>query len=189
MGIRSAVIDCIGRHRLKQDVYTRVTSRDTASRDRCDMQMDEEPQTLVLGPLEVRVSERFARLQGHPLVLSALEFKLLTALARRAGQTVRRESLYREVWGYPLRLGDRSVDVYVHKLRGKLEQALPGWRFIHTHTGWGYRLEPEQNNEDPMASRSASLRSVGGSSRRARGSGNDRLGAASPANYAQGSHT
>ena len=39
---------------------------------------------------------------------------------------------------------DRSVDVYVHKLRAKLGDALPEWRFIHTHFGFGYRLEPER---------------------------------------------
>jgi DNA-binding response OmpR family regulator len=43
-----------------------------------------------------------------------------------------------------MRRGDRSVDVYVRKLRVKLELALPGWRFIHTHTGFGYRLAPER---------------------------------------------
>jgi DNA-binding response OmpR family regulator len=42
-----------------------------------------------------------------------------------------------------MRAGDRSVDVYVRKLRVKLEEALPGWRFIHTHFGFGYRLSAE----------------------------------------------
>jgi DNA-binding response OmpR family regulator len=42
-----------------------------------------------------------------------------------------------------MRAGDRSVDVYVRKLRVKLEHALPHWRFIHTHFGFGYRLAPE----------------------------------------------
>jgi DNA-binding response OmpR family regulator len=42
-----------------------------------------------------------------------------------------------------LRADDRSVDVYVHKLRAKLGRALPGWRFIHTHFGFGYRFQPE----------------------------------------------
>ena len=55
-----------------------------------------------------------------------------------------REELYETVWGAPLRAGDRSVDVYVHKLRVKLEEALPEWRFIHTHFGFGYRLQPER---------------------------------------------
>ena len=55
------------------------------------------------------------------------------------------EVLYADVWGKPLRAGDRSIDVYVRKLRVKLEQALPAWRFIHTHVGFGYRLEPERS--------------------------------------------
>lgn len=131
--------------------------------------MDGDPETLVLGPLEVCAAERSARLNGHPLVLSALELMLLVALARRPGQTVRRETLYREVWGFALRPGDRSVDVYVHKLRGKLEQALPGWSFIHTHTGWGYRLDPEQHDKGPIDSRSASLPSAGGTRSRCAG--------------------
>ena len=42
-----------------------------------------------------------------------------------------------------MRKGDRSVDVYVHKLRDKLEAALPDWRYIHTHLGFGYRLAAE----------------------------------------------
>jgi hypothetical protein len=38
--------------------------------------------------------------------------------------------------------GDRSVDVFVRKLRQKLERASPGWRYIHTHFGVGYRFAP-----------------------------------------------
>jgi DNA-binding winged helix-turn-helix (wHTH) protein len=39
--------------------------------------------------------------------------------------------------------GDRSVDVFVRKLRRKLERLSAGWRYIHTHFGVGYRFEPE----------------------------------------------
>ncbi|MDQ3555108.1 MAG: helix-turn-helix domain-containing protein, partial [Chloroflexota bacterium] len=39
--------------------------------------------------------------------------------------------------------GDRSVDVFVRKLRQKLEKASPTWRYIHTHFGVGYRFAPE----------------------------------------------
>jgi DNA-binding winged helix-turn-helix (wHTH) protein len=39
--------------------------------------------------------------------------------------------------------GDRSVDVFVRKLRQKLERSSPGWRYIHTHFGIGYRFAPE----------------------------------------------
>jgi hypothetical protein len=51
------------------------------------------------------------------------------------------------VWGGDLRPGDRSVDVYVSKLRGKLELALPDRRFIHTHQGFGYRFQPEPSRD------------------------------------------
>jgi DNA-binding response OmpR family regulator len=67
----------------------------------------------------------------------------LIPLARRAGRIVSREELYAVVWDQPFRKEERSVDVYVRKLRAKLETAVPGWRFIHTHFGFGYRLAPE----------------------------------------------
>ena len=41
------------------------------------------------------------------------------------------------------RSSDRSVDVYVHKLRSKLATALPEWELIHTHFGFGYQFQPE----------------------------------------------
>ena len=80
---------------------------------------------------------------GRALKLSVREFDLLVALARSAGGIVRREDLFEAVWGHRLRPGDRSIDVYVHKLRVKLEQAMPERAFIHTHVGFGYRFAPE----------------------------------------------
>ena len=62
---------------------------------------------------------------GRALRLSVRELGLLAELARHEGRIVRREELYERVWGTPLRAGDRTVDVYVRKLRVKLEQALP----------------------------------------------------------------
>jgi DNA-binding response OmpR family regulator len=56
---------------------------------------------------------------------------------------VRREELYRLAWGGTMRRGDRSVDVYVYRLRTKLARAGGGHVFIHTHHGLGYRFEPE----------------------------------------------
>ena len=54
-----------------------------------------------------------------------------------------REEIYQRVWGYAMAHGDRSVDVFVRKLRQKLEKRSPGWRYIHTHFGVGYRFDPE----------------------------------------------
>jgi DNA-binding response OmpR family regulator len=101
---------------------------------------------LVIGPLEILPEEHLVRAEGRPLMLSIRELRLLTELARRADRIMAREDLFKLVWGRELRAGDRSVDVYVRKLRVKLAQAMPGWRFIHTHFGFGYRLtaEPKQ---------------------------------------------
>jgi DNA-binding response OmpR family regulator len=99
--------------------------------------------TLHAGELEVRVGEGLVLASGQALMLSVREFELLVAMARRAGAVVPRVELYREVWGGELRTGDRSVDVYVSKLRGKLETAMPDRRFIHTHPGFGYRFQPQ----------------------------------------------
>lgn len=74
------------------------------------------------------------------------EFDLLVAFVRRPGRIVTRPELFTAVWAAPLRPHDRSVDVFVAKLRRKLEQALPGWRLIHTHVGFGYRLAPEPSH-------------------------------------------
>ncbi len=98
---------------------------------------------LHIGELEIRPSEGLVLASGRVVPVSVRELGLLVALARRAGRIVSREDLYRLVWGAHLRQGDRSIDVYVHKLRSKLEEAVPGARFIHTHVGFGYRFEPE----------------------------------------------
>jgi DNA-binding response OmpR family regulator len=99
--------------------------------------------TLHAGELEIRLDDGLVLATGRALTLSVREFELLAAMARRTGAIVSRGELYREVWRGTLRPGDRSVDVYVSKLRGKLERAMPDRRFIHTHPGFGYRFQPE----------------------------------------------
>jgi DNA-binding response OmpR family regulator len=103
--------------------------------------------TLYAGELEIRLGEGLVLATGRALTLSVREFELLAAMARRAGAIVTRDELYSEVWGGELRPGDRSVDVYVSKLRGKLETAMPDRRFIHTHPGFGYRFQPQPARE------------------------------------------
>ena len=105
--------------------------------------------TLRLGRLEIRPHEFLVLADGRPVPLTVRELGLLCALARRAGRIVSREELYAVVWHQPFRKDDRSVDVYVRKLRTKLDAAMPGWRFIHTHFGFGYRLSPEPESLSP----------------------------------------
>lgn len=108
------------------------------------MEATHELEVLRAGPLEVRPSDSLALAEGRPLTLSRREFQVLTALARHTGRILNRGQLFEQAWGGEMRAGDRSVDVYVHKLRAKLEAALPQWEFIHTHVGFGYRFAPER---------------------------------------------
>src|SRR5918996_4908317 len=98
---------------------------------------------MVVGALEIRPQEYIAYARGRPLRLTVRELELLTALAERRDRIVSREELYRVVWEEPYRKSDRSVDVYIARLRQKLEEALPGRAYIHTHFGFGYRLSSE----------------------------------------------
>jgi DNA-binding response OmpR family regulator len=110
----------------------------------------EVPEILYAGELEIRPDEGLVLATGQALTLSVREFELLAAMARRQGTIITRGELYRTVWGSELRPGDRSVDVYVSKLRNKLEGALPDRRFIHTHPGFGYRFQPQPSRNVHM---------------------------------------
>jgi len=104
------------------------------------------PEVLTAGELEIRPADGLVLAAGRALTMSVREFQLLVALVRSQGSIVSRGELYERVWGGSLRDGDRSIDVYVHKVRTKLEAALPRWRFIHTHVGFGYRFAPESSH-------------------------------------------
>jgi len=95
------------------------------------------------GRLEIRPDEHAALVDGRPLTLTLRELQLLTELASNPERIMSREELYDAVWGRPPRRSDRSLDVYVSRLRAKLGRALPGARLIHTHTGIGYRFSPD----------------------------------------------
>ncbi len=111
--------------------------------------LPESEDTLYAGELEIRLRDGLVLANGRVVRLSVREFELLVAMARRIGAIATREELYATVWGGQLRHGDRSVDVYVSKLRGKLEAAMPDRRFIHTHPGFGYRFQPQPSTREP----------------------------------------
>jgi DNA-binding response OmpR family regulator len=92
------------------------------------------------GELEIRPDQFQAFVGGASLDLTRREFELIDALAAAEGQVSEREQIYQRVWGYAMARGDRSVDVFIRKLRQKLERASPDWRYIHTHFGIGYRF-------------------------------------------------
>jgi DNA-binding response OmpR family regulator len=102
-------------------------------------------EVLRAGPLEIRPTQHVASVGATTLRLTRHELGLLIALARRTGAVLSRDELAEQAWGRPLGTGDRSVDVYVRRLRRKLGDAAPGWEFIHTHFAFGYRFGAERS--------------------------------------------
>ena len=97
---------------------------------------------LTAGELTVRPDRYQAYVGERSIELTAREFQLLLLLAHN-DRVLERTEIYERVWGYAMAHGDRSVDVFVRKLRQKLLAASPGWMYIHTHFGIGYRFAPE----------------------------------------------
>ena len=110
-------------------------------RKRAEARVDSGP--VVVGEVEIRADQFQAFVGGVSADLTRREFELIQLLADANGQVMQREEIYQRVWGYAMVHGDRSVDVFVRKLRQKLEKVSPGWRYIHTHFGIGYRFAPE----------------------------------------------
>ena len=110
---------------------------------------------VMIGELALVPGDYQATVGDTALELTRREFELLELLAAGAGKVHAREEIYERVWGYAMVRGDRSVDVYVRKLRQKLESASPGWRYVHTHFGVGYRFAAELVEADAPATASA----------------------------------
>ncbi len=139
-GLRLGVDDWISKPCHPEEVIARI---EAVVRRRRRARRDEESGPLVAGELEIRSDQFQAFVGGDSLDLTRREFELLHLLAEAKGQVLEREVIYQRVWGYAMAHGDRSVDVFIRKLRQKLEKRSPGRSYIHTHFGVGYRFEPE----------------------------------------------
>jgi DNA-binding response OmpR family regulator len=98
---------------------------------------------ILAGEVEIHRDQYQAFVNGASLDLTRREFELIELLAESGGRVLEREFIYQRLWGYSMVRGDRSVDVFVRKLRQKLERVSPRWRYIHTHFGIGYRFAAE----------------------------------------------
>jgi len=139
-GLRLGVDDWITKPCHPEEAIARL---EAVSRRRRRARPQAEAGPVVAGELEIR-SDRFQAFVGEvSLDLTRREFELLQLLADSPGRVLEREAIYQRVWGYAMAHGDRSVDVFIRKLRQKLEKLSPGWSYIHTHFGVGYRFDPE----------------------------------------------
>jgi DNA-binding response OmpR family regulator len=156
-GLRLGADDWLTKPCHPEEVIARLESA-TRQRRRHEVR-DLAP--LRAGEVEIRPDHFQAFVGGRSVDLTRREFELIALLASNSTQVFEREDIYARLWGYAMLRGDRSVDVFVRKLRQKLEKASPDWRYIHTHFGVGYRFAalpaaacpaaiPDPRGEDPV---------------------------------------
>jgi len=103
-----------------------------------------ERDPLRIANLEIRAPEFEVLADGKRVGLTVREFQTFLVLAERPDRVVTRPEIYARVWGGQMAYRDRSVDVFVRKVRRKLVACAPSWSYIHTHFGVGYRFSPER---------------------------------------------
>jgi len=139
-GLRLGADDWVTKPCHPEELVARVEAV-VRRRRRTEARVESGP--LVVGEVEIRTDQFQAFVGGQSVDLTRREFELIQLLAEAEGQVLQREEIYQRVWGYAMVHGDRSVDVFVRKLRQKLERSSPRWRYIHTHFGIGYRFAAE----------------------------------------------
>jgi DNA-binding response OmpR family regulator len=106
--------------------------------------MSKEPVVVRVANMEIRPAEFQLLVDGRRVGLTVREFQTFFVLAERPDRVVTRPEIFSLVWGGQMAYRDRSVDVFVRKVRGKLADCAPNWVYIHTHFGIGYRFSPER---------------------------------------------
>jgi DNA-binding response OmpR family regulator len=142
-GLRLGADDWVTKPCHPEEVLARVEAV-VRRRKRASDRVDKGP--LVAGELEIRADQFQAFVSSRSVDLTRREFEVLQLLAGTEGKVLQREEIYQAVWGYAMAHGDRSVDVFIRKVRQKLEKASPTWSYIHTHFGVGYRFAPERRD-------------------------------------------
>ncbi len=93
------------------------------------------------GELEIDTGAMVLSVRGNPITTTATEFRLLHYLAQHAGRVFTRDQILDAVWRETTFVSPRSVDVYVRKLREKIEQDPEQPSYLKTVRGTGYRFE------------------------------------------------
>jgi DNA-binding response OmpR family regulator len=157
-GLRMGADDWVTKPCHPEEVIARV---EVLARRRRRNTARTERKSVAAGEVEIRTDRFQAYVRGGSLELTRREFELIELLSCAEGRVLEREEIYSRLWGYSMVRGDRSVDVFVRKLRQKLEKASPDWRYIHTHFGIGYRFaaEPLDGADPELAARELAARS------------------------------
>jgi two-component system response regulator RegX3 len=104
-----------------------------------------------IGALQIDPRTRRVARAGQGIQLSAREFDLVRVLAEAAGGVVERRQLLTRVWGPEYYGDERMLDVYIRRVRKKIEPDPNAPTYLHTVWGVGYRLAEEPPNQDTEA--------------------------------------
>jgi DNA-binding response OmpR family regulator len=112
------------------------------------LRRDDSPRGEPIDIEELRVDPREVQafIDGESAGLTPTEFRLLYQLALERGRVVTRDELLQRIWGRREAHRDRTVDVFVRRLRDKVDRRAPRHTFIQTRYGVGYRLEPVEKS-------------------------------------------
>ncbi|TMM22793.1 MAG: response regulator transcription factor [Actinobacteria bacterium] len=105
-------------------------------------QSEERGDAIEIEELRIDPREVQAYVDGQSAELTPTEFRLLYALALDRGRVTTRDELLQKIWGRRETHRDRTVDVFVRRLRDKIDRIAPSHTFIQTRYGVGYKLEP-----------------------------------------------
>src|SRR4051794_21139056 len=135
----------------------RAASRRASRRDDTPRGEPIEIEELRIDPREVQ-----AYVDGESAELTPTEFRLLYQLALDRGRVVTRDELLQRIWGRRETHRDRTVDVFVRRLRDKIDRRAQRHTFVQTRHGVGYRLEPvaKDNGATPPDQRGSRLRAA-----------------------------
>jgi DNA-binding response OmpR family regulator len=114
-------------------------------------QPEERGEAIEIEELRIDPREVQAYVDGESAELTPTEFRLLYALALDRGRVTTRDELLQKIWGRRETHRDRTVDVFVRRLRDKIDRIAPRHTFIQTRYGVGYKLEPVLKGEKPLS--------------------------------------
>lgn len=100
-----------------------------------------EPSTIKMGEIEIDAGAMTLTVRGKTVATTATEFRLLDYLARHTGRVFTRDQILDAVWKDTSFVTPRSVDVYIRRVREKIEQDPDEPRYLKTVRGAGYRFE------------------------------------------------
>jgi two-component system, OmpR family, alkaline phosphatase synthesis response regulator PhoP len=140
VGLKVGADDYVAKPFSRPELLARIEA--VLRRHRRESDEPEPRERLVFGKVEIDVARREVAVDGEPIHLTTKEFDLLAHMAANPGRIFTRDQLLARVWGYDYAGDDRTVDVHVSWLRGKLRGS-DRHNYFRTVRGVGYAFAPQ----------------------------------------------